>query len=465
MRLLKKYSILLLLFAILFCCFFAAGSLTRDHESMLFASYLISFLSYLFILYLLLIKKVPIKLSYLLILAVILRLGLFFSYPNLSDDFFRFSWDGNVVLDGSNPYQYKPTDYHFHNDDLEEFAQNNLLSSSETSFKNGMNSIDYYSVYPPVAQGVFITCSFLSENDLFKNVLYLRIFLLCFEIFGWFFMLKILAHYNLDKLKSMIYVLNPLVILELTGNLHFEGITFTFLLISFYFLIVNKYIFSGVAFAVAIGLKLIPVMFFPLIVYKIGIKKALPFLFAICLSCSLFFLPFFNIHLLNNFLESIQLYFHSFEFNASIYYVLRWLGEFVTGYNQIELIGSITPFVTVIAILVLTIWSRFSDNWFSLMKKMSWILLIYFSVASIVHPWYIVYLIGFTVFTGYVFPIAWAGVVFLSYMAYKNIGIVEEEPILIFIEYFIVLLAVIYDLNQKKIISFFLKDDGLKLPA
>ena len=100
MRLLKKYSILLLLFAVLFCCFIAIGSLTRDQESSLLTSYVISFIFYLFILYLLLIKKVPIKLSYLLILAVILRLGLFFSYPNLSDDFFRFSWDGNVFLAG-----------------------------------------------------------------------------------------------------------------------------------------------------------------------------------------------------------------------------------------------------------------------------------------------------------------------------------------------------------------------------
>jgi hypothetical protein len=99
------------------------------------------------------------------------------------------------------------------------------------------------------------------------------------------------------------------------------------------------------------------------------------------------------------------------------------------------------------------------------MRKMTWILLIYFAVASIVHPWDIVYLIGFSVFTGYVFPVAWSGLVFLSYMAYQNIGVVEEEPILIFIEYFIVLLAVIYDLNQKKIISFFLKGDDLKLPA
>ena len=465
MQLLKINSLVLFLFATLFCCFYGIGSITRDQENILFTFYAISFFSYLYLLYLILIKKVSVKLINLLFFAIIIRLGLFFSFPNLSDDFFRFSWDGNVVLDGSNPYQYKPNEFHFSNDKIEKFAQNNLLSSTETSFCNGMNSNDYYSVYPPVTQCVFMTCSFLAENNLFENVLYLRIFLLCFEIIGWFFMIKILTHYNINRLKSMIYVLNPLVILELTGNLHFEGITLTFLIISFYLLIVNKYVLSAIVYSVAICLKLMPILFLPLILYKIGVKKAVVFLTTIFLFCLLFFAPFMEINLLNTFFESIQLYFNTFEFNASVYYVFRWVGTFFTGYNQIGIIGSITPFITIIAMLLIIINSRSTMNVSSLMKKMSWILLIYFSVASIVHPWYVVYFIGFSVFTGYVFPIAWAGVVFLSYMAYKNIGVVEEEPILIFIEYFIVLLAVIYDLNQKKIISFFLKDDGLKLPA
>ena len=427
--------------------------------------YAVSFFSYLVLMYLFLIKKKPFNLSYLLAFAVLLRLTMFTSFPALSDDFFRFSWDGNVVLDGNNPYQYKPINYNFSDDSTNNFAQNNLMSSSETSFKDGMNSKHYFSVYPPLTQFIFTFCSFFGGQSLFNNVLFLRVVLLCFEIIGWFYMFKILAHFKMYSIKSMLYILNPLVVLELSGNLHFEGITFTFLIISFYFLIVNKHIFSGVSFALAIGLKLIPLMFLPLIVYKIGLKNALPFLFALCLSCALFFLPFFNIHLLTNFLESIELYFHTFEFNASIYYVLRCVGGFLTGYNQIELIGSFTPLITALAILVVIIKSKFSDSWLSFMKKMSWILLIYFSVASIVHPWYIIYLIGFTVFTGYVFPIAWAGVVFLSYMAYQNIGLVEEEPILIFTEYLIVLMAVIYDLNKKKINSFFLKDDDLKLPA
>ena len=270
MQFIKENRAVLLLLIFLFssCCFFCF--ITRDQENLLITFYAVSFVSYLVLMYLFLIKKKPFKLSYLLAFAVLIRLVMFTSFPTLSDDFFRFSWDGNVVLDGNNPYKYKPISYNFSEDQINDFAQNNLLSSSETSFKDGMNSKHYFSVYPPLTQCIFTFCSFIGGKNLFNNVLFLRIILLCFEIIGWIFMLKILAHFKVDSINSMLYVLNPLVVLELSGNLHFEGITFTFLLISFYFLFVNKYIFSGVAFALAIGLKLIPLMFLPLIVYKIG---------------------------------------------------------------------------------------------------------------------------------------------------------------------------------------------------
>jgi hypothetical protein len=264
----------------------------------------------------------------------------------------------------------------------------------------------------------------------------------------------------------MIYILNPLVVLELTGNLHFEGITFTCLIISFYLLIVNKYVLSAIVYSVAICLKLIPILFLPLLLYKIGVKKSLVFLTTLILSCLLFFAPFMGVDLSNTFFKSIQLYFNTFEFNASIYYVFRWIGALFTGYNQIGAIGSVTPFVTLLAMLIITFNNKTATvNLPSLMKNMSWVLLIYFSVASIVHPWYIVYFIGFSVFTGYVFPIVWGGVVFLSYWSYRETGLVEENLFLVFIEYLFVLIAVIFDLKQKTINSFFLRGESLKLPV
>ncbi|MGD0855131.1 MAG: hypothetical protein ABSA18_04935, partial [Dehalococcoidia bacterium] len=42
-------------------------------------------------------------------LAVLFRLVLLFMTPNLTDDYFRFIWDGLFVANGSNPYLTMPS--------------------------------------------------------------------------------------------------------------------------------------------------------------------------------------------------------------------------------------------------------------------------------------------------------------------------------------------------------------------
>ena len=42
--------------------------------------------------------------------AVVLRLVLLPGTPTLSDDFYRFAWDGRVQLSGINPYEHPPAD-------------------------------------------------------------------------------------------------------------------------------------------------------------------------------------------------------------------------------------------------------------------------------------------------------------------------------------------------------------------
>ena len=82
--------------------------------------------------------------NYLLAIAIAARIALIFSTPNLSDDYFRFIWDGKLIANGINPFDYLPNE-------LREsiFYQSNLL------LINGMNSPEYYSIYPPALQFIF----------------------------------------------------------------------------------------------------------------------------------------------------------------------------------------------------------------------------------------------------------------------------------------------------------------------
>ncbi len=47
-----------------------------------------------------------------LVLAGIFRLSLVFAPPYLSDDIYRYVWDGRVQAAGINPYRYIPADEH-----------------------------------------------------------------------------------------------------------------------------------------------------------------------------------------------------------------------------------------------------------------------------------------------------------------------------------------------------------------
>mgnify|MGYP007000099231 CR=1 len=51
-----------------------------------------------------------ISLSEILFFGISFRLALFFAYPWLSDDFYRFIWDGLVIGENINPYEYTPSE-------------------------------------------------------------------------------------------------------------------------------------------------------------------------------------------------------------------------------------------------------------------------------------------------------------------------------------------------------------------
>jgi len=80
----------------------------RFHHTALFSTFFI-----LFIFYLLIIKVVDsYKLIQIAIIgSIVIRLCLFFSIPNLSDDFYRFIWDGRLISSGENPFSQTPSYY------------------------------------------------------------------------------------------------------------------------------------------------------------------------------------------------------------------------------------------------------------------------------------------------------------------------------------------------------------------
>ena len=142
---------------------------------------------------------------------------------------------------------------------------------------------------------------------------------------------------------------------------------------------------------------------------------------------------------------SLELYFNKFEFNASIYYLVRQWDFRMLGYNNIAVIGPRMAIATFILILGYSVYEYRNKR--LLFDSLLWILLIYFAMATTVHPWYIVTILGVSVFTRKRWPVAWSLLIFLTYAGYGELGYTENYW-LIAIEYIGVLIFLIYDLTK-----------------
>ena len=120
---------------------------------------LLTVYSVLFGCYYLILKQLNIKEQHLTYLAIGLRLVFLLAIPNLSQDFYRFIWDGRLILSGLNPYLTTPNDLLF--------SQPDLFPQMKTLFDGmGPLSAGHYSNYPPIHQLPFIIAAMLSKHSI-----------------------------------------------------------------------------------------------------------------------------------------------------------------------------------------------------------------------------------------------------------------------------------------------------------
>ena len=411
-----------LIFLAVISYFYLGYFIERQQFDLLFGLYFLVFSSFIYLI------KYYNDPKNLFVLGIVFRAIFLLATPFLSQDFYRFIWDGRLLVAGINPFEYLPNEII---NSIANFPESRLLFD-----KIGSLSASHFSNYPPINQLFFVIAAVFAGKSILGSVLVFRIIIVLADVGIYYFGQKILVHFNQNPNKIFLYFLNPLVIIELTGNLHFEGLMLFFLVLGFYFLIKNNWVLSALFIAISISVKLLPLLILPLFWQKLGIKKSIIFYSLIIGFNILFFLPFVNNQLISNYLETISLWFINFEFNASFYYIIRAIGFYFKGYNIIGSVGKIIPIITILVILFYTFFRK--NNTLNLIINNALIVLtIYFLLSTTVHPWYVINLILLSVFTNYKYSIAWSFTVFLSYSAYSN-NLFKENMSLIFIEYFIV---------------------------
>ncbi|MFK7969728.1 MAG: hypothetical protein AB8F95_05140 [Bacteroidia bacterium] len=351
--------------------------------------------------------------------------------PSLSDDYFRFLWDGQLLIHGENPFSRLPEDIK-----PTEYAALGLQQGLYT----GLNSPSYFTIYPPVNQGFFALAAAIGGDNIPRGLWVLKLAILLAEILSFWFLYKLLCAWKKPTWWLGLYALNPLVIVELTGNIHFESWMICGILGSLYFLQKHKIIISAVFCGIAIASKLLPIMFFPLLIPVLGWRKSIIYGAVASLVGFVGFLALPHPEAVFNILESVGLYFENFEFNSSIYQWLKWAGI------PHKLLGKTLPLLVILSILYMT-WRSKDKGLNILARNMLIALSLYFICARIVHPWYITTLVALTSLTQLRYPLIWTSLLPITYLTYET-TLYQQPYALMSLAYIVLAIYTFFEIKQ-----------------
>lgn len=334
-------------------------------------------------------------------LAIAVRLLLLFAPITWTDDHFRYWWDGVCTVNGLSPYAHTPRDLLALHPEL--FNVDHLAL---------LNSPVFHTAYPPLAQAAFALAAWLGGAYPDSWMLFMSLIIVLCEAVTIALLMKLLRGERSRLNAVALYAFNPLVLMELTVNLHTEALMIPLCLGAVLMLRSDRLWAAGLLIGLAASARLIPMVFLLALPAIVGMKRSiLPAAIAGC-AFALIWLPFWTPGLIPNILSSLKLFATYLEYNGGLFELLcRVLGdEAVKGTG---LIGAIT--LCALFAYAIIRWRKGAPK---LEDAMLWLLAIVLFGSQAVHPWYITPLIAFAAVTRWRWPLWWSLLIMPTYLTY-----------------------------------------------
>ena len=240
--------------------------------------------------------------------------------PSLSDDIYRYIWEGRVVSEGLNPFALSPD-------------APALAHLRDATIFPLVSRPNLPTIYPPLAQFIFAAASSLSYSiGSMKAV---------FILFDLATISRTAAHpclrLRMSPLRVAVYALNPLVIVEFSGSGHLDSAGIFFMMLALYLCLKRKSLWSAAALALSFLVKLFPVLLLPALLRK---KKAASVLVFLCLALAAF-LPFLDAG--KGLFHSLGIYTRDWMFNSPLHTLLLLLVQ----NNQLARLIAAVIFITI----------------------------------------------------------------------------------------------------------------------
>ncbi len=284
--------------------------------------------------------------------AIVLRTLMILAPPSLSDDVYRYRWDGKVQASGRNPYAASPADPRLNELRDDEWAQ--------------INYPRIRTIYPPLAQGLFAITYFLHDSlKAFQLVAALGDLLLIVLL------ASLLQTLRAPPWQLALYALHPLPVVEFAGSGHFDAWVMAAVVGAFLAHARRRHLSSTGLLAAGVLLKTWPVILVPLLLRRRP-RWHLAVLAAIVGGG---YFAYYDPGMLQPWLD----YSGRWRFNDGAFWVLHAL----TG--SLEMAKAAAAGVG--ALFFLFLWRRNADA----LQGGYWLLLGFILLMPTVHPWYMLW--------------------------------------------------------------------------
>ena len=201
--------------------------------------------------YLLAIRKIsrsPFSVCTIWIIAILARLILLGTSPSLSDDVYRYLWDGHLLHQGISPYA--------------EPVNSPKLDAHSTPLRQNVNNAEMASPYLPMAQAYFWFIEWIAPQQVKAYQLAATLF----DLLTGLMILQLLLRLKLNPSAVLIYLWNPLVIVEFAHSAHVDAWMVFFSMLAIYAALnfSKEHLAAPVLFALATLTKGAPALFSPI---------------------------------------------------------------------------------------------------------------------------------------------------------------------------------------------------------
>lgn len=357
---------------------------------------------------------------FILAVALVVRFYFVSLNPQLSDDLYRYVWDGKVTVSGINPYTYAPD-----NPKLK-----HLLDQGHAR----INHPHLKTIYPPFSQTAFAAISLFSST--IPAYKYVFVF---FDIATITIIILLLRLRRLNPCLSLIYAWNPLVIIEFAYSGHLDIMGIFFLMLSILLFTTDRKVSGFAILACSFLSKYLSFLLLPFFVVK---KEYRRLIWIFPLIIFLGYLPFASAG--HGLFESLKTYASQWEFNSALFFILSRIGVSMTSIRLL-LFSSL---------IIFSVYQGYKQN--DLLYYTYLVIGCILIVSPTVHPWYVCWIIPFLCFFPHKAWILFSGLVVGSYwvlIQYKQSALWYLNPSILMVEYMPFYTILILDyIKRRKVI-------------